>query len=140
MGGVHGLLQVIEKLIYGDKLKQIPQKITVLNVLRTISTFILVTFAWVFFRVPTFDEASLVIKKIFTSSGMPFMDSATMVYSLVFLTIVFVAEFTQEYRGGNPALLNNKRMIVRWCTYIALIASVLLFGVLDGSSFIYFQF
>lgn len=139
-GGVHGLLQVMEKLIYGDKLKQIPQKITLLNILRIISTFILVTFAWVFFRVPTLADATLVIKKIFTSAGMPFMDSATMAYSMVFLTIVFMAEFTQEYRGGKPALLNNKRMIVRWCTYIALIASVLLFGVLDGSSFIYFQF
>lgn len=139
-GGAHGLLQVIEKQYYGDRIKSISSRITLLNVVRIVTTFLWVTFAWIFFRVSSFSDAGLVLKKIFTSAGMPFMDSATMAYSLFFLIVVFLAEFSQEYYSGKPALLNSKNMIVRWCTYIVLFSLVMLFGVLDGSSFIYFQF
>lgn len=53
---------------------------------------------------------------------------------------MFVVDYMDEYHPRRFSLINSKSTIVRWSTYISLVAMILLFGVLDGGSFIYFQF
>lgn len=138
-GGLHGLLQVTEKLIYGDKLKRINSESTPINVIRIIITFTLVSFAWIFFRVDS-GAACTIIGKIFTSPGMPFIDATTLVYGFLCLVIVVLKDYVDEYHEGKVKLYGNRLIIVRWASYIATIMMILLFGVFQGSSFIYFQF
>ena len=139
-GAMHGACMVIERLVYGEKIKHISDKFSIANLLRLMLTFSIVNFAWVFFRVSDLGDVMTIFQKIFTDPGMPFVDADTMVYALMFAFLVFVVDFMEEYFSGKVKLMNSRNTIVRWATYVALVVMVLLFGVLDGGSFIYFQF
>ena len=137
---MHGACMVIERLVYGEKIKQISDKFSMANLLRLMLTFTIVNFAWVFFRVSDLGDVMTIFRKIFTEPGMPFVDTDTMVYALMFAFLVFLVDFMEEHFSGKVKLMNSRYTIVRWATYVALVVMVLLFGVLDGGSFIYFQF
>lgn len=139
-GAMHGACMVIERLVYGDKIKTITNKFSLTNALRWTVTFAIVNFAWIFFRVNNLSDVMTIFQKIFTNTGRIFIDADTMVYAFMFAILVFVVDFVDEYYSGKVRLLNSRYTIVRWATYIALVVMVLLFGVLDGGSFIYFQF
>lgn len=139
-GALHGLCMVIERLVYGSRIKSIHNNINFANFLRWILTFALVNFAWVFFRVNSLTEVFVVFKKIFSEPGSLFIDADTLFYAFIFTVFLFVVDFVDEYFKGKFNMLNNKYMVVRWGTYIAMVMMILLFGVLDGGSFIYFQF
>ena len=137
---MHGACMVIERLVYGEKIKHITDKFSIANLLRLMLTFTIVNFAWVFFRVSDLGDVMTIFRKIFTEPGMLFVDADTMVYALMFAFLVFVVDFIEEYFSGKVKLMNSRYTLVRWATYVALVVMVLLFGVLDGGSFIYFQF
>ena len=137
---LHGICLILEKEIYGKKLKSISSKLSFFNTLRMILTFFIVSFAWIFFRADNFNNAILIIKKIFTTHGTPFVDADTMVYAFAFLVLVFITEFIEEFYQGKIRFMSSKFTLVRWCTYITMAVMIILFGVLDGGSFIYFQF
>ena len=139
-GAMHGACMVIERLVYGEKIKQISDKFSITNLLRLMLTFTIVNFAWIFFRVSNLGDVITIFRKIFTEPGRPFVDADTMVYALMFAFLVFVVDFMEEHFSGKVKLMNSRYTIVRWTTYVALVVMVLLFGVLDGGSFIYFQF
>ncbi len=139
-GALHGGCMVVERLIYGNKIKEIPHKISVANFFRTIITFSIVSFAWIFFRADSLSDAVTIINKIFISRGNIFVDPDTLAYSSVFIVLIFLVDFIEEFYAGRIRLMNSKYRFVRWCTYIILISFIMLYGVLDGGSFIYFQF
>ena len=139
-GAMHGACMVIERLVYGEKIKHISNKFSIANLFRLMLTFTIVNFAWVFFRVSDLGDVMTIFRKIFTEPGMPFVDADTMVYALMFAFLAFVVDFMEEYFSGKVKLMNSRYTLVRWATYVALVVMVLLFGVLDGGSFIYFQF
>lgn len=139
-GIIHGFCMIIERLVYGEKIKTISNKLSIANLLRIMLTFTIVNFAWVFFRINNISDTLCIFKKVFTEHGRIFMDADTLVYAFVFAILVFSADFMDEYFSGKIKLLNSKNTILRWSTYIVMIIMILLFGVLDGGSFIYFQF
>ena len=55
------------------------------------------------------------------------------------MAIVFIYDFIKE-KTLNIHLLSSKYMLVRYLTAVLLIVYILAFGVLNGGSFIYFQF
>lgn len=139
-GGLHGLLQVAEKLFYGDKIKLIPDKITSLNIIRILITFNLISFAWIFFRADGIDNALLIVQKIFSSHGRLFLDASTLVYGFICLALLFVKDLMDEFFNGKCLLYNHHSIVVRWGSYIIILMMILLFGAFAGGSFIYFQF
>lgn len=139
-GALHGLYMIVERLIYRDKIKHISDKLTVVNILRIILTFGVVSFAWIFFRAENLGDAIIIIDKIFTSYGIIFVDMDTLAYAFIFFVLIFLIDFCDEYFKDKISLINNKNTMVRWSTYMTLVIMILLFGVLDGGSFIYFQF
>lgn len=139
-GAFHGFCMIVERLAYGDKIKQISEKLTFVNVLRILFTFCVVSLAWIFFRAATINDALTIIIKIFTNFGRPFFNITTLAYGFAFLLVVFVKDLIDEYLPGKLLLFNNKKAVIRWVSYVIVVAVVLLFGVLDGGSFIYFQF
>lgn len=138
-GAIHGVAQVIEKLAYGKRLKNIPVGLTFTNVFRILLTFTIVSFAWIFFRMPNAHDAFYVINNIFTNPGVPFIDMHTMLFAVVSLAILFLKDATNEYLPKWKLLHSNKN-IVSFSTCVVLLMFILLMGKLDGSSFIYFQF
>ena len=136
---MHGACMVIERLVYGEKIKQLSDKFSISNLLRLMLTFTIVNFAWVFFRVSDLGDVMTIFKKIFTEPGMPFLDSNTLSMAFFAMAIVFIYDFIKE-KNLNIHLLSSKHMMVRYLTAVLLIVYILAFGVLNGGSFIYFQF
>ena len=130
---------VIERLVYGEKIKHISDKFSIANLLRLMLTFTIVNFAWIFFRVSDLGDVMTIFRKIFTEPGMPFLDTNTLSMAFFAMVIVFIYDFIKE-KNLNIHLLSSKYMVVRYLTAVLLIVYILAFGVLNGGSFIYFQF
>lgn len=138
-GAIHGIAQVVEKLAYGQRMKSIPKGLSIVNVLRILLTFSIVSFAWIFFRMPTAQDAFYVIKGIFTNLGSPFVDMHTLFFAGVSLVILVMKDIVDEY-VPKWKLLKSDNKVVSFATCVLLLMFILLMGKLDGSSFIYFQF
>lgn len=134
-GMLHGLFQVIEKAIGLNKTKS--KGIT--RCLRIAVTFMLVNFAWIFFRMPSLNDAIGVIDKIFFNPTIDFhifMEYKTLLFPLY---IMIVADVVNEYCPRFD-LFHNKYIAVRWAAYMMILILTLLFGVFDAGQFIYVNF
>ena len=144
-GALHGFFQIIEKALMGDRLKAELKrglhKFTLIRGMRVILTFSLVSFAWIFFRMPTLDGAVNVIGKIFTDFGQfskgP-LDPISMVGVGVGLPILFTRELREEYLSSRIKVLDCK--VVKWAFYILVACYTLAMGVFDSGQFIYVSF
>lgn len=137
-GGLHGFYLVFQRTLKDiDFLKPIyklPRGIVI------VFNFILVSFAWIFFRANSVSDAFIIVNKIFTHYGNVFPgDVTTVVYGLFGLTILFGAEVAQEVGKGDH-FLNSKNPIVAALSASILVVIILSLGVFDGGQFIYFQF
>lgn len=138
-GVLHGIIMIIERLLYGNKLKSIKNSISVSNILRIIITFCIVSFLWIFFRLDSVQDSFYIINKIFTEPGPLFFNSHILLVAFAAICILIIKEISEEFHWGIKLLESNK-VVIRYATYVFLICFILLFGELDGSSFIYFQF
>lgn len=138
-GVLHGACMIAERLLYGKRIKEISDRLTFSNILSMLLTFCIVSFAWIFFRAETIGDATSIISKIFLSHGSLFIDLNTLSMAFLAFVIVFIYDFTQEY-GVRLRLLNSRFTVVRYATAAFLICYIIGFGVLNGGSFIYFQF
>ncbi|MGI4020896.1 MAG: MBOAT family O-acyltransferase [Janthinobacterium lividum] len=146
-GGLNGLYLAIGVVLYTTKSKMNHKfekgYFSFFNqLLNIIFTFFLIALSWIFFRANSVQNAVNIIHKILFEKGRLFMgDNKSMVYSICFLTILFITEAFEEYKLFNKfSLYNNSSKLVRHLTYYSLIIIIMLFGVFDSSQFIYFQF
>lgn len=143
-GLIHGVLQVVEKSLgiapkgkYYDRL----QTIQILMPIRILVTFLLVNFAWIFFRMSTINDAMLLIEKIFTikDTSLFLGDTKSVIaFSLLGLLILCLKDFVDEYFGVD--VLNIKHTWVRWTFYLAITSMIVTIGILDAGNFIYVNF
>jgi D-alanyl-lipoteichoic acid acyltransferase DltB (MBOAT superfamily) len=111
------------------------------NFFQILFTFLLTSFAWIFFRANTVSDAFLIIKKIAAFKGPLFLENASiLIYCLFGILFLLAAEFKKEYYKDSFSLLNNQNRLVRHLAYATLILLILVIGVFDGGQFIYFQF
>jgi D-alanyl-lipoteichoic acid acyltransferase DltB (MBOAT superfamily) len=112
------------------------------RVLRTAFTFHLVTFAWIFFRATSLQNAADVIRAGFRWSPSIASIGVSPVYLVMALALtasVFVVEAAT--RGDRlPELLSNRPAWQRWALYYGVSALVLMLGRFGEQQFIYFQF
>ncbi len=136
-GGMHGAVQCIEKYFKITAFK--PTKINKLA--HILVTFIIVNFAWIFFRLPTLNDACQYIKRIACLSSGPsyHFNNTQILFIGTSLIILFLTEYVEE-RGYKFSLLNNSHRVVRWTSMLILVFLILLCGVLDSSQFIYVNF
>lgn len=138
-GAMHGLCMIIERLVYGNKIKTIEQGAFIVKALQLALTFTIVNFAWIFFRIDNLSDVLLVFQKMVTDPGMPFLDSNTLMMGGVAMVIVFIHDLAEE-KGWNLHLLSSNSRIVRYLVAAILACYILSYGVLNGGAFIYFQF
>ena len=135
----HGVFQIVEKAIgqqkcsYGWFGKTV--KIAV--------TFLLVNFAWIYFRMPTLADAAGMIGRIFDTS-LPhtvyfsgFTDFAFMAFGV---SVLFFKDCTDEFFPGRLNVYDNFHAIVRWGAYLLTMIAILLTGVFGADQFIYANF
>lgn len=153
-GAIHGLY-----LIIGLTTKNIRSRagqllsLNKVPSLSILSTFTLVTIAWIFFRANTLENAIYIFKHIFT--GLPnimkqianktpilepygFSDQ-DFVLSIVLILFLVLVHFIQSKRDI-VGWLKAKPYYYRWAIYYGLVLVILFLGVFENRQFIYFQF
>lgn len=81
----------------------------------------------------------MIIEGIFTNPAMPFMRKADIFAIILALSIVLMKEIIDEY-GLKIRISDSPVWMVRHMYIVGMIAFIILFGVLNGDQFIYFQF
>lgn len=140
-GGLHGLYLVIYNLLKkgGFTIEDQFGSNSVTGFLRILICFVLVSLAWIFFRADSLTDAFFAVKNIFTSTGSPFVDVPVLIPGIMSLMLLVVKDWVDEYHPQMKFLQSDNKTI-GLMTSLCLCAYVLLFGVLGGGSFIYFQF
>ena len=140
-GALHGAALVAQTALSGRRLPAF---------ISWALTFSFVSFAWIFFRAASVDEAMRIVMLI--PRGLHDLvrtplaalmnqcgaDASTLV-GVVSIGIMEIVQWFQE-RGSVRQMLATRPMWLRWSLYYAATAWVLLFGKLEVAQFIYFQF
>ncbi len=147
-GAVHAFLIILYMLyIHYNKPTTPSKKIT--QAIAVFVTFLLVSFAWIFFRANTLSDAVTISRNIVTGYN-------TFPFQLVLKDITGAIKFTQSAIGISVVMIGlmfivekivpadlstlNKKPItdIAFCSVI--LSLIILFGVFHSNSFIYFQF
>lgn len=134
----HGVFQIIEKAIGQQKCEYGWLGKTI----KIVITFLLVNFAWIFFRMPTLKDACGVIGRIFDFS-LPmtmFIDLPNLPFTIIGVGVLLTKDFRDEYYPHRIPLMQNNILIIRWAAYLSLIMMILLMGVMGSDQFIYASF
>lgn len=137
-GCMHGVLQIVEKALGWQKYEGNKGFV---KAIRILVTFLLVNFAWIFFRMPDITSACIVIGKIFTSIGTPDLSGLDIFSKLILfigLAILVFKDMKDEFLPNKLTFL--RKGFFRWSIYIVLFAMILSLGVLDSGQFIYVNF
>lgn len=140
-GFLHGFYQIVEKVMGIDpKGKYANSRILIrIKLLRIFVVFILVTFAWIFFRMPNLSEAMGFLSNIlFGKEAQPILyklSNTAKLLSLITISIVVFEEYLSLYRPKIAKYLRNNYLV-----YIVLFVMLLSVGVLDSGQFIYANF
>lgn len=137
-GALHGVYQVVATLwrqLFGIRQYNSLFK----RIVARLFCFVLVVFAWIFFRANNVGEAFTIVSNIFTNWAMPYVDTSVFSIGLAGLALL-VAKDVKDEAGWSVGAFHSKRRWVRYLSVVGMISFILLFGALDGSQFIYFQF
>ncbi|HEX8377602.1 MAG TPA: MBOAT family O-acyltransferase [Pedobacter sp.] len=138
-GALHGFYLIIGKLKNSllertnYKLRNTP----FWKLLQVIITFLLVDFAWIFFRAPNLATVKVIISKLTNFSptiGFTDVMSYAEITFCFFLIIVLLAK--EKYLSEIPTPNRSTFLIV----FTILMALCYLFGIFNNNSFIYFKF
>lgn len=133
-GLLQGIFQVLEKFFNIHKRKATKP---LSRFIKIIITFVLVDLAWVFFKMPSVNDALSYILLIFTTQDFVFNAPDKIV--MLFVCIVVAFDILDEYCPKfNP--INTGNIVARWSTYALLLIAIALFGVFDSGQFIYARF
>lgn len=137
-GMIHGVLQIVEKMLGLHNMTCQGW----LKIIRIVITFLMVNFAWIFFRMPTLSDAFAVCEKIFSDRSLSCSASSPYMLILIMMSlgIVFIKDLSDEFIPTKYQFFSHKYMLVRWSTYIVLMVVILACGVFDASQFIYVMF
>ena len=134
-GALNGVYLIFEVLLFKQRKK---------NVLNIITTFILINFAWIFFRANSIQDAFYIIKVITTNLGDLYIgrgpDKTAPIYALLAILALLALEIKREYFNSLFSISKHKNEYVRMAAYATLIFVILYLGVFDDGQFIYFQF
>lgn len=151
-GALHGFY-----LIIGQITEKLQKKITGIGngslshakfwqkVIHGTITFVLVAFAWIFFRANTNADAIYITRNIFKPAShsldqIIYMIGKNNLYLIIISFIIMeVVQWLQ--RGKNlSAWIDAKPRWQRWGAYYLILFLILCYGVYNNSQFIYFQF
>ena len=121
------------------------------KILQVICTFILVDFAWIFFRASTLSDSIYIIKNLFVINlGTLYdkslhnigLDEKDLYLSILLILFLIIVQIKQRKTKIIDAI-NSQPIYIRWGIYFAGIYSIITFGYYGQgheSQFIYFQF
>jgi len=149
-GGLNGFYLVFAILTKGIRKKvshacRIDRVPIINKIVKVFITFNLISFSWIFFRATSFRSAISIIKKIFTDFSLEVnFDSVGITrYQVVLcccaIVLLVIVQILQRSRHLSEEIA-KKPLVLRWGLYYAGLFILIIFGVFNTSSFIYFQF
>ena len=152
-GGFHGSLQLISDAVGKMKKSSLRHSESgntgLMRFARTAGTFLLVDFAWIFFRAANLKDAFNIIFRIFSdfrirslfdgSLGVMGILPSGLLISCAAIAVLFCVDALQsktDIRAG----ISKRSAAFRWTVYYLLMLSLLIFGEYGANQFIYFQF
>lgn len=157
-GGLNGAYQVIGELLAplregACRVLHINREWFPCRLARTVFTFCLVDFAWLFFRAPSFSAARGMLAHMarnFQLAALPGqllsleLDGPNFLVALAALGVLWIADLLRERYGPLRPYITRQALPVRWAFYLCAVLTVLIFGIYGPSysarAFAYFQF
>lgn len=150
-GALHGFYIIFGSLT--SKYRKTFSRLTKLDkipLLATLTTFLLVSFAWIFFRADNLQIATYIIKNILTGIPQMFTDivnrkpvfeylGTNKVWPIVLILFLESVHYLQAKYQLSKRFLSFP-IVIRWTIYFVLIFIIMVYGVFDSKQFIYFQF
>jgi D-alanyl-lipoteichoic acid acyltransferase DltB (MBOAT superfamily) len=138
-GGVHGIFQIIEKALDQHRCKYG----IIGRIIKILITFLLVNFAWIFFRMPTVEDSCAFIGRILDFS-MPLIvyspEKSNAVFMFLGIGLLLFKDIKDEYYSLKHLFFNSKFTLIRWLSYLSIIVLIMLAGVFGADQFIYANF
>lgn len=141
-GALNGLAICLSKrtLPFRDRVyKQLNISPGAIKTIRTILTFHIVCLFWIFFRSETLSGSFLVIMHLLQGWPKIFIHSTSMIHGILGIALLIAVEISQR-NGPIIYRISLWPLPIRWALYVLFLFSIVLFGVKDGSQFIYSQF
>lgn len=157
-GMLHGVYIIVSKLTKAMR-EDISKKLNlnkypkIYAAFKVLLTFILVDFAWIFFRANSLSDAGYIVTHLFTGINLNLISIVELlgtlgikkfnfVMTILFTIWLFIIE---NYKGDNSIenVTNQKSTIIRWVFYYVLLFSIILlggYGYEESTQFIYSQF
>ncbi len=153
-GLIHGIYQILGRFFSHNKSNPKSDKGILVKVMKALRTFVLVDFAWIFFRAASLNEAFAVVKKIFTEFDVLgtfdncnfLMGYSKLRFILLILEIVIwvIIDIMHEKNISIISILDNQKSIVRYLVYSGIVVVLLIAVIHDlgmgNSGFIYANF
>jgi len=152
-GGIHGFFLVFAAFTQGvrEKIHQViglERAPKLHSFVKGLVTFLLVCFAWIFFRANNVSDGLYIISHLWTGWGdvhewglVPFEGilKFNLMIGVASTGILLIIHFLQG-EDNFSHWLSQKGMVWRWSVYYSMILAILLFGPSKSKEFIYFQF
>lgn len=159
-GGIHGLYHIISDWTKTTR-EKIKEKMNIKTdcfswkLLQMLVTFVLVVFAWIFFRSGSITDALIYIKRIFVSPspwllfymgafdlGLSRIEFNILIFSIFLLLLVDLVRYKKNVTID--VFLMEQNLWFEWTVIIGLIVMIFVYGeygpTFDAKQFIYFQF
>lgn len=152
-GILHGIYMVVG-VAFQMHMKGSTNPSVLLTVLRRLGVFVLVGFAWIFFRANCITEALVIVRRLpvgwrgilgggtaSISSALHLMGTSGVALGLSLGLIAFLELISySERQNAGRTLMAGRPAAVRWLFYVLIVFTVLDLGVSESVPFIYFQF
>ena len=152
-GGIHGVLLVSERAFSrlraatsapAESAQRGGWSAGIIRSLKIAAVFHFVTFAWIFFRAKTFSDAQYVIMNLFAADRQPFetyiQNDAAGKAGVIVVCLLLFFEWLRSRDWNETTLAKLRGYKLNYLFYAFLCVCIILMGVFDGESFIYFQF
>ena len=160
-GALNGMFVVVQDLLTRGRTadrKKTENKEAMTGIkatLSTIGTFILIDYAWMFFKADSFRQGIVMTKTLLTNFGIGAVDLQTLamefevqlsdcIVVIAGVILLFVIDFLKNRYKDVSKIIFAGPTAVRWIIYLALLTVIILFGIYgysyEQTEFIYFQF
>ncbi|GAA0077849.1 MBOAT family protein [Clostridium sp. CTA-5] len=156
-GVLHGIYEIVGGITRGIKDKiirryGIRKDFVSYQVLQVLTTFFLVSFAWIFFRANSFNDIKIIFRNLFLHNESILQDGTLFnliisrdefIVAVIGIVIVIIIDILKE-KINLLEVLSHKKIIYRWGIYISIILIIIILGVYGSGyseqQFIYCQF
>ncbi|QQR98641.1 MAG: MBOAT family protein [Sphingobacteriales bacterium] len=149
-GCIHGIYLILSNVFFKNKQKKSTK---IKSAFAVFTTFLLVTFTWIFFRASSIQDAKYIIMHLFDGIQQPiqyifkgiiylklnkFSPIDFFVLGLSLCILFYVDKNINKISWSN--WIKQKNTVVRWSIYFIMTFLIIAFGIFDNRQFIYFQF